>query len=229
MKIFCIIPALNEEANIKKAVVAAKPFVSEVVVVDDGSCDQTIALAREVGATVLGHFINRGQGAALETGNQYALKKGADIIIHFDADNQFKAEEIPEVLAPIISGEVDAVFGSRFMGRENNMPTFKKKIIIPIAHLVNRFLFGLKVDLSDPQCGFRAMTKDAWKKISIEQDKMAHTSEILYKAYKNNLRIKEVPISVIYHGFGQGIFGGRSGGSGGIKVVIDMLLAKLIN
>lgn len=229
MKIFCVIPALNEEANIAGVIKKVKPFVTETVVVDDGSRDQTAVLAARAGATVLRHPINRGQGASLETGNRYSLKNGADIVVHFDADNQFKAEEIPEVLAPIISGEFEAVFGSRFMGRENNMSAFKKNIIIPAAHLVNRFILGLRADLSDPQCGFRAISRAGWEKIKIEQDKMAHTSEILYKAHKNNLKIKEVPISVVYHSFGQGIFGGRSESSGGLKVLKDIIIAKLMN
>lgn len=220
MKVFCIIPAINEEANIKEAVERVKSKVAQVVVVDDGSTDRTSELAKEAGAIVLKHFINRGQGAALETGNQYALKNGADVIVHFDADNQFKAEEISEVLKPIIAGEADAVFGSRFLGRENNMPAFKKKVIMPLARLVNRWFLGIR--LTDPQCGFRVMTAKAWRKIKIRQDKMAHCSEILYKAHKNNLQIKEIPISVIYNRFGLKF-------AGGVEVLKDLLLAKLMN
>jgi glycosyltransferase involved in cell wall biosynthesis len=227
MKIFCIIPALNEEKYIGQVVANVKPLVDEVVVVDDGSTDKTAELARSVGATVLSHLLNSGQGASLETGNQYALSKGADIIFHFDADGQFSSEDIPEVLAPILSGEAEAVFGSRFMGKESNMPPFKKKIIMPIARLVNRWLLGVK--LTDPQSGFRAMTSSAWRKIPIKQKGMAHASEILAKAVKNKLIIKEVPIKVIYHRVGQGFFGGRGVGSGGIRVVKDIILAKLMD
>ena len=86
MKIFCIIPALNEEKYIGQVVANVKPLVDEVVVVDDGSTDKTAELARSVGATVLSHLLNSGQGASLETGNQYALSKGADIIFHFEIE-----------------------------------------------------------------------------------------------------------------------------------------------
>jgi glycosyltransferase involved in cell wall biosynthesis len=227
MKVFCIIPALNEEKYISEVVSKVRPLVDGLVVVDDGSTDKTAELAQAAGATVLTHMLNSGQGASLETGNQYALKNGADIIFHFDADGQFFVEDIPEVLAPLLSGEVEAVFGSRFMGKESNMPKFKKKVIMPLARLVNRFLLGVK--LTDPQSGFRAMTATVWRKISIEQKGMAHASEILSKVVKNNIKIKEVPIKVIYHRVGQGFFGGRGIGSGGIKVIKDIILAKLMD
>jgi glycosyltransferase involved in cell wall biosynthesis len=220
MKVFCIIPALNEEKYISEVVAKVKPLVSEVVVVDDGSTDKTAELARAAGATVLMHLLNSGQGASLETGNQYALKNGADIIFHFDADGQFSVADISEILAPLLSGEAEAVFGSRFMGKESNMPAFKKKIIMPIARLVNCLLLGVK--LSDPQSGFRAMTAAAWRKILIEQKGMAHTSEILSKAVKNKLKIKEVPIKVIYRHFGQKF-------SGGVRVLKDIIMAKLMD
>jgi polyprenyl-phospho-N-acetylgalactosaminyl synthase len=227
MKIFCIIPALNEEKYIAEVAAKVRPLVDELVVVDDGSGDRTAELAKAAGATVLKHFINSGQGASLETGNQYALSRGADIIFHFDADGQFSVADIPEVLAPLVAGEAEAVLGSRFMGKESNMPPFKKKVIMPVARLVNRLLLGVK--LTDPQSGFRALTATAWRKISIEQKGMAHNSEILYKIVRNNIKVKEVPITVIYHRVGQGLFGGRGMGSGGIRIIKDIILAKLMD
>lgn len=220
MKVFCVIPALNEEKYISEVVAKVKPLVSEVIVVDDGSTDRTAELACAAGATVLHHLLNSGQGASLETGNQYALKHGADIIFHFDADGQFSVDDIPEVLAPLLSGEVEAVFGSRFLGKESNMPAFKKKVIMPIARLVNYLLLGVK--LTDPQSGFRAMTAAAWRKISIEQKGMAHASEILSKTVKNKIKIKEVPIKVIYRRFGLKF-------SGGIRIIKDIIMAKLMD
>ncbi|MDD4902549.1 MAG: glycosyltransferase family 2 protein [Patescibacteria group bacterium] len=220
MRIFCVIPALNEEKYIAEAVAKVKLLAEEVVVVDDGSTDLTAQLAEAAGATVLRHLINSGQGASLETGNQYALKNGADIIFHFDADGQFSVDDIPEVLAPLFAGEAEAVLGSRFLGKESNMPPFKKKVIMPIARLVNRLLLGVK--LTDPQSGFRAMTAAAWRKIPINQKGMAHASEILYKIVKNKIKIKEVPIKVTYHDFGQKF-------SGGIRIIKDIILAKLMD
>lgn len=227
MKTVIVIPAYNEEKNIAEVVKKVKPLVDEIVVVDDGSGDQTVRAAREQGVVVLKHLINRGQGAALETGNQYALKQKAEIIVHFDADGQFLAEEIKDIVRPIKEGEAEVVFGSRFLGKKSEIPWFKEKIIIPLAGLVNRLL--INVSLSDPQSGFRALSKKAAGKIRIENDGMAHCSEILYKVFKNNFKVKEVPITVVYRGFGQGLLAGKGRGSGGFKIVRDLLMAKLMD
>lgn len=220
MKTIAIIPAYNEEKTIAGIVNKVKVLVDKVVVVDDGSIDKTAQFAKEQGAVVLKHLINRGQGAALQTGNEYCLINNAEIIVHFDADGQFLPEEIRDVVRPIENGTADVVLGSRFLKKKSKIPQFKQHIIIPLARLVNKLIGG--VDLTDPQSGFRAMSKKVAYKIRIENEGMAHCSEILYKIFKNNLTVKEVPITVIYHNFGQRF-------SGGIKIVKDLLLAKLIN
>jgi glycosyltransferase involved in cell wall biosynthesis len=219
MKITCVIPAYNEAANIRDAVEAVKPHVNEIIVVDDCSKDDTFQIASKTGVIVLKHVINRGQGAALQTGNSYALQRGADIIVHFDADNQFSAKEISEVTAPLLNGDCDAVFGSRFLGRESNMPGFKKNFIMPLARLINRLFFNIR--LSDPQSGFRAMTAEAAASIKIDNDGMAHCNEILIKTFAQGWRVKEVPITVTYNEFGQRF-------SGGIRIIKDLFLKNLI-
>jgi glycosyltransferase involved in cell wall biosynthesis len=200
-------------------VAGVRPYVQEAVVVDDCSPDETAALARAAGATVLHHPINRGQGAALQTGNDYALSRGADIIIHFDADDQFMAAEIPEMIKPLQNGQADIVFGSRFLGNETNFPFTKKYLIYPLAHIFTRWVLGIK--LSDPQNGFRALSRHAAEVIHIDNREMAHNSEIQAKAYETQLRIAEVPITVVYHDFGQKF-------SGGFKIAKDLLIHKLI-
>ena len=219
MKVSCVIPAWNEEQNIGEVLEKLGAFVDEIVVVDDCSHDQTGLVAKKYGATVLRHPINRGQGAALQTGNSYALKNGADIIVHFDADNQFSAEEIPAVITPLIAEEADIVFGSRFLGKKANLPFFKKNVIMPLARIINRFVF--KIKLSDPQNGFRAMTRASAEKITITNRGFAHNNEIQIKAFALHLRIKEVPITVTYHRFGQKF-------SGGIRILKDLLISKII-
>ena len=219
MKVVCVIPAWNEAKNIAKVVAGAKSYVDEVVVVDDCSQDETSALAEAAGAKILRHPINRGQGAALQTGNDYALKNGADIIVHFDADDQFSASEIPDMVKPIKDEGADIVFGSRFLGKKTNFPFTKKYIIYPLAQIFTRFFLGIK--LSDPQNGFRAMNRRATEAIRIFNREMAHNSEIQIKAFKNQLKIAEVPITVVYHKFGQRL-------SGGFKVMKDLLIHKII-
>ncbi len=217
--IFCVIPALNEESTLSEVLKSVKDKVDRIVVVDDGSTDNTSAIAASVGAIVLRHPTNRGQGAALETGNEYARRHDADAVVHFDADGQFSAAEISDVLFPVLSGEADAVFGSRFSSKHNQIPAFKRNFIIPVARLVNRIFFGLNTQ--DPQSGFRALSRKALAEIKIEQSGMAHCSEILHKAAKLGLRIKEVPITVHYHDFGQNFFGG-------VRIVKDTIIGKLI-
>jgi len=219
MKKICVIPAYNEAEHITEVIRRVRLFVDEVVVVDDYSRDQTADLALSAGATVISHPINRGQGAALQTGNDYALLNGADIIIHFDADNQFIAEEIPELTALVETGQAQAVLGSRFLTKKSNLPLFKKRIIMPLARLVNRVFFNIK--LSDPQSGFRVLSKEAAQKIQIKNDGMAHCSEILHQLFKNKIKTEEVAITVVYHEFGQKF-------SGGFKIIKDLLIRKII-
>jgi glycosyltransferase involved in cell wall biosynthesis len=219
MKITCIIPAYNEEKNIVKVINDVLPYVNELIVVDDCSSDHTSLLAAEAGAIVLRHVINRGQGAALQTGNEYALNNKADIIVHFDADDQFLAKEIPDMTKPLIEGRADIVFGSRFLGKKTNFPFTKKYIIMPLAQIFSRLILGVK--LSDPQNGFRALSRLTAQKIIIDNRQMAHASEIQAKAFKLKLKIVEVPITVIYHHFGQKL-------SGGFVVIRDLLIHKII-
>jgi len=217
-KIACIIPAWNEEKNITKVVESVKPYADFIIVINDKSQDTTAELAEKAGAIVINHPINRGQGASLQTGNDYALSLGADIIVHFDGDDQFLAEEINDMIEPIKRGEADIVFGSRFLGKETNFPFLKKNVIYPLAQIFTRLILGVR--LSDPQNGFRAMNRQAAEEIRIINREMAHNSEIQSKAFSGKLRVAEVPITVIYHHFGQKL-------SGGIKIMKDLLIYKL--
>jgi len=219
-RIFCIIPAYNEEKSIGEVLKSLNRFGYRAVVVDDGSRDRTAAIARENGADVLSHLVNRGQGAALETGNSFALALGAYILVHFDADGQFLAEEIKDLVRPIIDGEADAVFGSRFLGKKSEMPWFKENFIFPLAGFINRAVFGIR--MTDPQSGFRALSREAASNIHIENDKMAHCSEILIKVFRRGYRVKEVPITVIYNEFGQRL-------GGGFKILKDLFISRLMN
>jgi len=222
MKVFCVVPAYNEAKNITAVVNGVKPFVTRLVVVDDGSADQTGALAAAAGAVVLKHIINRGQGAALRTGTEYCLAQGAEIIVHFDADGQFLNSDIVKITEPIERGEAEVVYGSRFLDSRGHtaMPFLKKYLIMPLAKAVNRIFF--KINLTDPQSGFRAMSKQAAEKINWQQDRMAHCSEIMLAVKKNQLKVREVPIEVVYHNFGQNFFGG-------FKILKDLFLAMIVN
>ena len=217
-KIYCIIPAYNEAANIAQVIKEVTPLVDVVVVVDDASQDQTAAVAERAGAQVLRHLINRGQGAALRTGTTYALSQGAAIVAHFDADGQFLASDLPALVAPLLNGLADLALGSRFLQTKNYLPLTKHYLIMPLARLVNCLFWGVK--LTDPQSGLRAFTATAGRQLNWREDRMAHCSEILGLAVKHKLRITEVPMTVIYHNFGQ-----RFGG--GCKILKDLFFNKL--
>lgn len=221
MKVFCVIPAYNEEKNILSTIESVKDFADLIIVVNDKSSDKTKDILDGINdkqVIIINHPINLGQGAALQTGNEYSIKNGADIIVHFDADGQFIAEDIKKLTEPIIKNGFDIVFGSRFMDIKSEIPKFKKKIIMPLAKIFNNLFFGIKT--SDPQNGFRAMKKEVAEKIKIENDRMAHCTEILAKSFKHKLKIKEVPIKVLYTEFGQKF-------SGGIKIIKDLFLKKI--
>lgn len=219
MNIFVIIPAYNEEKRIGQVLESLLDLPYKIVVVDDASMDDTVKVVRQYPVSLIRHRVNRDQGAALQTGNEYALSKGADIIVHFDADGQFLVEEIEDILKPIRDENYDIVFGSRFLQKKSEIPWFKKNIIFPLARLVNRFFLGIK--LSDPQSGFRAMSRKTAKQITIEHDGKAHCSEIMAKAFQYKLKIKEVPMTVIYHEFGQGM-------GGGFKILHDLFINKFL-
>lgn len=218
-KVYCIIPAWNEEGSLSKVLDDIKEYDFTIIVVDDGSDDNTAEIARAHNVILLSHIINRGQGAALRTGTEYALRNGASIIVHFDADGQFLSSEIDALVHPLRELKADIVFGSRFLGKHSHIPLTKKLFIFPLARLFNFIFWRLKT--SDPQCGFRAMTREAAAKIIIEQDGMAHCTEILAKASLLKLRIVEVPVTVIYHDFGQNMHGG-------LKIIKEILLNKFL-
>lgn len=220
MKTCCVIPAYNEAAKIQLVVENLRFFVDEIIVVDDNSNDETFELAKKTPALVVRHIINRGQGAALRTGTALALEGGADIIIHFDGDDQFQASDIPAIIKPIINNQADAVLGSRFLGVESNLPKLKKYFIMPLARFINRLFFDIR--LSDPQSGFRALSRQSALTFEIENDGMAHCSEIIYKLFKNNNRVTEVPIKVVYHEYGQKL-------SGGLRIIKELVIQKLIS
>jgi glycosyltransferase involved in cell wall biosynthesis len=163
MKIVAIIPAFNEEKRIGATLLALKSYVQEMVVIDDGSLDGTVQVALDSGAHVLKHLVNRGQGASLQTGTEYALRVlEADAIVHFDADGQMDPSEIPTLLAPIASGEVDIVIGSRFLGEAVNIPPMRK-FFLKLATWFTAVISGIPV--TDTHNGFRVLSRKAAKEI----------------------------------------------------------------
>ena len=195
MKVFVVIPALNEERAIGRVLESLAGVFDNVVVVSDGSIDQTARIARGfAGVAVLEHAIRRGQGAALQTGNDWALAHGAEAIVHFDADGQHDLQAIYDLLAPIEAGEADVVLGSRFLGK-SNVP-FLRSFFLKGAIGFQWMLTGLR--LTDAHNGLRALSRHAAQKIRITQDYMAHNTEIPIEIARHNLRVREIPVTLQY-------------------------------
>jgi len=214
-----IVPAYNEEEKIGSVVQSLFSHIDRVVVVDDCSVDSTSDEAKNAGAIVLQHKINRGQGASLQTGHQYALENNADYILHFDGDGQFDVSDIAPALEEFKKTNSDILFGSRFLDSRTKIPWIKKYILFPPARLFNKLFGG--VDLTDIHNGFRILNRKALESFSIEQDRMAHATEIPAKAKKLGLKYIEFPVKVTYHRYGGGLVHG-------LGVVKDLVFGKFL-
>lgn len=208
MKVFIVVAAYNEEKKISTVLSGLKQHgYKHIIVVDDHSADKTGFLAKSDGAIVIRHKRNRGQGAALRTGINAAVKKNADIIVTFDGDGQHQADEIKRLIKPIADGKVEAALGSRFLGKAVGIPWYKW-VTLKGSILVERLFLG--VTLTDVHNGFRALSAKAAKKIKITCDGMAHASEIVYEIKCHNLAYVEVPVTIKYDRYakekGQSIF-----------------------
>ena len=195
MKIFVVVPAHNEEQTIRRVVTELLQRYENLVVVDDGSTDQTLQELEALPIHRLRHIINRGQGAAIQTGFDYALLKGAEVIVTFDADGQHLMDDIATLVEPIRQGEADVVLGSRFLGRAENMP-WHRRIMLRVAVWLTRYLSGLGI--SDTHNGLRALSRTAAMQIHLTMDGMTHASEILDIIGQAKLRYVERPVTIRY-------------------------------
>jgi glycosyltransferase involved in cell wall biosynthesis len=198
MKVVAVVPAYKEEGRIGAVVQALASRVDSVIVVDDGSGDATAREAAAAGAVVLTHSLNRGQGAALRTGVEAALVGGADVVVHIDADGQHDPDAIPALVAPVMSGSADIVFGSRFLGISAEGMPASRRALLWAARQFSALVLGIPRTFTDPQSGLRAMSAAAARAIDFKQDRMAHCSEILRLTARSGLRATEVPVRVRY-------------------------------
>ncbi|MBM3118684.1 MAG: glycosyltransferase family 2 protein [Chloroflexi bacterium] len=206
-KIIAAIPAYNEAGFIGEVVSKAKRFVNEVVVIDDGSTDNTARTARSAGAIVIAHNANKGYGEAIKSCFKVATMEGADILVILDGDGQHDPNDIPKLLAPLLTKEADMVIGSRFLPpaqltqgtqqtQRTNIRRYRKFGINTITFLLN---LGSKTRVSDAQSGFRAYSRRLLDALSPTEKGMAASVEILIRAREKGFVIAEVPISCVYH------------------------------
>ncbi|MBI2651714.1 glycosyltransferase family 2 protein [Candidatus Woesearchaeota archaeon] len=214
-RIFAVIPAYNEEKYIGRIIKETKKYANNIIVVDDGSKDKTNEIAKKSNAIVLTHVVNLGKGAALKTGCDYAVKKKADILIAMDADAQHEPSEIPKFLEKIKKYEV--VLAYRKLNKD--MPSILKFGNWFINKTI-RFLYGIEV--KDSQCGYRAFTSKAYKKIRWKASDYSMESEMIAKIGKHKLSYTEIPIETIYSDNYKG-----TTVLDGIKIVFNLVIWKI--
>ena len=193
IRVLAGIPAYNEARYIGSVVLQARQYVDEVIVVEDGSTDNTARVAELAGATVIRHNQNRGYGAAVRSILAEAKKRNPDVLVLLDADSQHNPNEIPALIEPVSEG-FDLVIGSR-EAQKDKTPRYRRigqKVVLHSTRLAS------KANISDSECGFRAFSKRAISELELKASGMAVSAETIVRAVEKNLRITEVPISNIY-------------------------------
>lgn len=196
MKFIIVIPAYNEERHIEKVVKGSLKY-SDVLVVDDGSSDQTTDLASASGARVIEHAQNMGKGAAIKSGIELALNEGYDAIIMLDGDGQHDPQFIPELISKL--DDASMIICSRFLGDKPQKMALQRRFSNNLTTDLLKYATGYHI--TDSQCGFRAFSPDAAAIfLKIPYDDYEFESEMLYQASLNNLTVKEIPIPSTYNG-----------------------------
>jgi glycosyltransferase involved in cell wall biosynthesis len=220
--VWIVVPAYNE-ARVLAGVISdlKRDAQQQIVVVDDGSSDATPEVAAGSGAFVLRHPINLGQGAALQTGIEFALARGAEVIVTFDADGQHRTADIVRLVEVLHLHRADFALGSRFLGSTVNIPA-SRRILLRAAILFTRLTTGLA--LTDAHNGLRAMTRRGAQRIHLRQNRMAHASEILGQIAASGLKLVEVPVTIDYSRYSLAK-GQRSGDL--LVILLDLFARRL--
>lgn len=214
-----IVPLFNEAQVVYDVIMDARQSFANIVCVDDGSIDDSAQQALKAGAVVLQHPVNLGQGAAIQTGIDFAMKqKGAQFFVTFDSDGQHSREDASRMVERLRHEPIDIVVGSRFLDVRTNA-SWLKKVVLRAAVLFERINTG--VALTDAHNGLRAFNRTAASAIRITQDRMAHASEIVAQIGANKLRYVEEPVHILYTDYsrakGQSIWNS-------VNILSDLLL-----
>lgn len=191
-----VIPLYNEGAVIHDVIAQARTVFPVVVVVDDGSSDDSVEQARSAGAIVVEHPVNLGQGAALQTGIELALRlPGVKYLVTFDADGQHQVDDALAMVERLRADDADVVFGSRFLDARTR-PGLVKRIVLRLAITYSNISTGVR--LTDTHNGLRAFNRKAAQRVRIRQNRMAHASEIIEQVGRSGLRWVEQPVHILY-------------------------------
>ncbi len=198
--VWIIVPAFNEAAVIGEVIADLRSVFDHVVCVDDGSTDGTGDIARRAGAHLVRHPINLGQGAAIQTGVEYARRQpGAQVFATFDADGQHRVKDVAAMIERLDAGDVDVVIGTRFAGAQAgpaSRPPLMKRIVLRTAARLSRR--GRRLGLTDTNNGLRVFNKKVADGLDITMSGMSHANEIIMMIAENHWRIAEFPVEVLY-------------------------------
>ena len=220
--VWIVLAAYGEGERLRRTLEPLCREFPNVVVVDDGSRDDTSRVAATQAVWLLRHVVNCGQGAALQTGIDFALARGAEIVVTFDADGQHAVEDIARLVEPVRAGRVDAALGSRFLGRATGIP-WTRWLVLKAGVLFTR-VFS-RVAVTDTHNGLRALSRRAAQKIRIRQNRMAHASEILDQIRSHRLRFCEVPVTIRYTA--DSLAKGQRGWNA-IRIVGQLILGRIV-
>jgi polyprenyl-phospho-N-acetylgalactosaminyl synthase len=196
--VWIVIPAYNEATVIGEVVADVRSVFEQIVCVDDGSSDDSGALALRAGAHVVRHPVNLGQGAAIQTGVEYARSQpGAQVFVTFDADGQHRVKDVVRMIDRLTAEDVDIVIGTRFAepGLSSQMPLLKRVVLRTAVWLSPR---GRKLGLSDAHNGLRVFNRTVAEGLNITVNGMGHASEFIALIAENHWRVTEEPVEVLY-------------------------------
>jgi len=218
---YVIVPSYNEATVIRETVQGLLPLGVHVVVVDDGSTDGSIERLRDLPVSVLRHPLNLGQGAALQTGIDFAVADGARYLVTFDADGQHDARDVPRLLQRLVDDDLDIVLGSRFLGEDPNMGV-GRRLLLKSAVFFTRLTTRVRV--TDVHNGLRAFRVEAAGALRLTQNRMAHASELLASIAASRLRYAETAVAVRYTDYSRAK-GQRT--IGAVDIVHDLVVRRL--
>jgi len=198
----CIVPIYNEATVIEDCLADLRTIFSNILVIDDGSTDDSACKAKKSGAQVIRHALNVGQGLAISTGFKWVQGQNKfKNIVTFDGDGQHIAHDALRLVEELENSSLDIVFGSRFLGYEKSNTPAMKRIILKTVTKITHILTGVK--LSDAHNGLRALTVETSKVVKLSQAGMAHASQMISLTRQANLKYHEIPVSVLYTSYSK--------------------------
>lgn len=200
MKIYIVLPYYNEKKHIQGLIAGLLKQKFPVVVVDDGSSDNGVDASTASNVTIIKHRVNLGKGSAMKTGAEYAFAQGADAVIFMDSDGQHSLEDIKAFVSKLNTKKFDIIFGSRHLKKGVPMVRYFGK---KLASVVVKVLFNVKI--SDPICGFRALTKNGYNKVRWNSTGYGVEVEMVARVGKYKVSYSEVPVKTIYHDHVKGV------------------------